>query len=130
MKPASEIIRAIAPEFKMVSDSNVATFIELARPMVSRKQFGDLYEQGVAYLACHKMKMAGHGDNPLGDIGAIGAGFAVSSVSEGGSSVSFGANQSSNLAKDAELTLTAYGLQFLTIRRTVIVPIHCGGEAI
>ena len=97
-------------------------------PMVSRKQFGNLYEQALAYLVCHKLKMAGNGDNPLGDLGAIGTGFAVGSVSEGGSSISFGANQSSNLATDAELGLTAYGVQFLQLRRMVIVPIHCGGE--
>ena len=49
-------------------------------------------------------------------------------MSEGGSSISFGANQSSNLATDAELGLTAYGVQFLQLRRMVIVPIHCSGE--
>lgn len=96
--------------------------------MVSRKQFGKLYEQAIAYLVCHKLKMAGYGENPLGDMGAIGIGFAVGSVSEGGSSISFGANQSSNLATDAELGLTAYGVQFLQLRRMVIVPIHCSGE--
>ena len=96
--------------------------------MVSKKQFGKLYEQAIAYLVCHKLKMAGHGENPLGELGAIGIGFAVGSVSEGGSSVSFGANQSSNLAADAELGLTVYGVQFLQLRRMVIVPIHCSGE--
>ena len=72
--------------------------------------------------------MAGHGENPLGDLGAIGVGFAVGSVSEGGSSVSFGANQASNLAADAELGLTVYGVQYLQLRRSVIVPIHISGE--
>lgn len=66
---------------------------------------------------------------PLGELGTIGIGFAVGSVSEGGSSVSFGANQSSNLAADAELGLTVYGVQFLQLRRSVIVPIHCSGES-
>lgn len=129
---AIEIIRLIATEFEFVDDDIIGKWIEIVRPMVSKKQFGDLYEQALAYLVCHKLKMAGQGVNPLGDqIGNIGAmGFAVGSVSEGGSSISFGANQSSNLANDAELALTAYGLQFLQLRRMVIVPIHCSGELV
>lgn len=125
---AIEIIRLIGTEFAAVSEENLEKWIEVVRPMVSRKQFGDLYEQGIAYLVCHKLKMAGHGESPLGELGTIGIGFAVGSVSEGGSSISFGANQSSNLAADAELGLTAYGVQYLQLRRMVIVPIHCSGE--
>jgi len=125
---AIDMIRLIGAEFVDVDEDTLNDWIEMVRPMVSRKQFGSLYEQGLAYLVCHKMKMAGYGVNPLGDMGTIGVGFSVGSVSEGGSSVSYGANQSSNLATDAELGLTAYGVQFLQIRRSVIVPIHCGGE--
>lgn len=125
---AIEIIKLIGTEFAAVSEENLEQWIEVVRPMVSRKQFGDLYEQGIAYLVCHKLKMAGNGTNPLGDLGTIGIGFAVGSVSEGGSSISFGANQASNLASDAELGLTAYGVQYLQLRRMVIVPIHCSGE--
>jgi hypothetical protein len=124
-----EAIRLVGEEFKDVGDDVLEKWIEFVRPMVSKKQFGKLYEQAIALLVCHKLKMAGQGDNPLGDIGTIGTGFAVGSVSEGGSSISFGANQSSNLAADAELGLTAYGVQYLQIRRMVIVPIHCSGEA-
>lgn len=129
MEKVIAYIRLIAEEFNSITDEKLALWIEMLRPMVSRKQFGNLYEQALAYLVCHKLKMAGNGANPLGDLGAIGIGFAVGSVSEGGSSVSFGANQSSNLATDAELGLTAYGVQLLQIRRMVIVPIHCSGES-
>lgn len=126
---AIQYIRLIGKEFISLTDAELHLWVEMVRPMVSRKQFGKLYEQAIAYLVCHKLKMAGYGENPLGDMGAIGIGFAVGSVSEGGSSISFGANQSSNLATDAELGLTAYGVQFLQIRRMVIVPIHCSGES-
>lgn len=126
---AIEIIRLIGKEFSDIEDTDLEGWVELIRPMVSRKQFGKLYEQAIAYLVCHKLKMAGQGENPLGDLGAIGTGFSIGSVSEGGSSISFGANQSSNLAVDAELGLTAYGVQYLQIRRSVIVPIHCSGES-
>lgn len=125
---AIEIIRLIGVEFISIADDVLEQWLEIVRPMVSRKQFGNLYEQALALLICHKLKMAGLGENPLGEMGSIGAGFAVSSVSEGGSSISFGANQSSNLAVDAELGLTGYGVQFLQLRRMVIVPIHCSGE--
>lgn len=126
---AIEIIRLVGSEFKETADEELGKWIELVRPMVSKKQFGKLYEHGIAYLVCHKLKMAGQGgESPLGELGTIGIGFAVGSVSEGGSSISFGANQASNLAADAELGLTAYGVQFLQLRRSVIVPIHCSGE--
>lgn len=127
---AIDIINLVAGEFSEVESKNMEKWIEIVRPMVSKKQFGDLYEHGLAYLACHKMKMAGLGTNPLGELGTIGIGFAVGSVSEGGSSISFGANQSSNLVTDAELGLTAYGLQFLQLRKMVVVPIHCSGERV
>lgn len=123
-----EIIRLTAEEFASVDDATLEKWIELVRPMVSKKMFGDMYNQGLAYLVCHKLKMAGKGISPLGKIGQIGAGFAVGSVSEGGSSISYGANQTSNLATDAELGLTVYGVQFLQLRRHIIVPIRISGE--
>ena len=122
------IIRVIGEEFNDINDTTLEKWIEIVSPMVSKKQFGKLYEQAIAYLVCHKLKLSGASENPLGKLGAIGVGFSIGSVSEGGSSISFGANQSSNLVPDAELGLTVYGGQFLQIRRLVIVPIHCSGE--
>lgn len=122
------IIRVIGEEFNDINDTTLEKWIEIVSPMVSKKQFGKLYEQAIAYIVCHKLKLSGAGENPLGELGAIGVGFSIGSVSEGGSSISFGANQSSNLVPDAELGLTVYGGQFLQIRRLVIVPIHCSGE--
>ena len=78
---AIEIIRLTAEEFKDVDDATLEKWLEIVRPMVSKKQFGKLYEQGLAYLVCHKLKMAGFGENPLGEAGIIGIGFAVGSVS-------------------------------------------------
>jgi hypothetical protein len=124
-----EMIRLVGKEFEAVPDEVIENWIEFVTPMVSKKQFGKLYQQAIAYLVCHKLKMLGFGDNPLGEeFNLSNVGFGLSSVSEGGSSISFGASQSSNLAPDAELGLTAYGLQFLSIRRMVIVPIHVSGE--
>lgn len=124
-------IRLIGDEFKGESDAVLEEWIEFVRPMVSKKQFGKLYEQAIALLVCHKLKIVGKGESPIESISnPIGIGLTVGSVSEGGSSVSFGANAASMLAKDAELGLTIYGTQFLSLRRMVIVPIHCGGEGV
>ena len=120
---AIQYIRLIGKEFISLTDAELHLWVEMVRPMVSRKQFGKLYEQAIAYLVCHKLKMAGYGENPLGDMGAIGIGFAVGSVSEGGSSISFGANQSSNLATDAELGLTALAAKGRTIRVSCLSPL-------
>lgn len=126
---ALEMIRLIGNEFKGIEDEVLEKWLEIVRPMVSKKQFGKLYEQALAYLVCHKLKMTGYGENPVGDMGNIGVGFSISSVSEGGSSISFSTNQGSNTANDAELGLTSYGTQYLQLRKLVIIPIHCSGEA-
>lgn len=129
MVTALEIIRVAGSEFDAVSDSDLAAWIDIVRPMVSRKQFGNLYEQALAYLVCHKMKLSGLGDTVIDGINPFTSSAGVLSVSEGGSSISFGNSQSTNLSADAELGLTVYGVQYLQLRRMVIVPIHCGGEA-
>jgi hypothetical protein len=123
---AMEIIRLTASEFVGIDDSTLMKWIELVKPMVSKKKFGKLYEQALAYLVCHKLKMAGYGENPIGKAGKIGVGFAISSVSEGGSTISYGASQSTNTSLDAELGLTVYGTQFLQLRRQAVVPISIG----
>lgn len=127
---AKDIIRLMGGEFADVPDETLEQWIEVVRPMVSRKQFGKLYEQALALLVAHKLKMGGYGENVLGPLGGIGVGFAVGSVSEGGSSISFGASQGGNLTPDAEYGLTVYGTQFLQLRRMCVVPIHCSGERI
>nr|DAN10122.1 MAG TPA: Protein of unknown function (DUF4054) [Caudoviricetes sp.]DAP27630.1 MAG TPA: Protein of unknown function (DUF4054) [Caudoviricetes sp.] len=69
--------------------------------------------------------MSGHGEN--GGI-RIGDSLRISSYSEGGTTVSFGTNQTVNLQSDAEYALTVYGLEYLTIRRNAIIPIISAGE--
>lgn len=128
MYTAIDIIKATAQEFADVPRWKLEVYVDMCRPLVSRKQFGKKYEMALAYMVCHKLKMAGEGVNPLGDLGGIGTGFGLGSVSEGGSSISFSTNQSSNLQPDAELALTVYGLQFLQLRRISIVPIHITNE--
>lgn len=128
-----ETIRLVGTEFASMADSDIQKWIELVEPLVSKKRFGKLYEQAVAYLVCHKLKMAGLGGSQSGGSGSvlppISETARIASMSEGESSISFGSSQQSNTAADAEFGLTSYGMQYLSLRRGVIVPIICSGES-
>ncbi len=122
---AFEIIRKTMSEFKEVDDDTVRVFISLAEPLISKKRFGKLYQQALAYMTAHKMKMSGLGKN-IG-IGTIGDTIGLSSVSEGETSVSFSNNQAGNTVTDAEFGLTVYGMQYIQLRKRCIVPIVSAG---
>lgn len=117
-------------EFDTIADDEekIKFWLDFVQPMVSRKQFGNLYYQAIVLFLCHKMKMAGLGNNTLGDLGKIGNAYAASSVSDGGSSISFASAGPGNLQADAELTMTIYGTQFLQLRRMCIMTIRVSGE--
>lgn len=131
------IIRMTAIEFADVptddvTDENgnvtrygVRSYIELTKHSISQKRFGKNYEQALALLTAHKMKMAGLGHS---EYGTVGDNIQMNSYSEGETSISFSSNQANNMQVDGELSLTAYGLQFLTLRRTHIIPILNAGE--
>ena len=123
---ALEIFRLVATEFSDLNDETIVNWLELTKPMVSKKRFGKLYEQALALLTAHRLKMAGYGDSSLG---TIGDSLRVGSYSEGETSVSFTVSQATNLTVDAELALTPYGLEYLSLRRLVIIPLRSAGEA-
>ena len=120
-----EIFRLVATEFSEVEDEEVEKWMELAKPFVSKKKFGNTYDHAIAYLTAHKLKMAGKGDNTMGKVDDA---LRVSSFSEGDASIGFSVSQSNNMAVDAEYALTIYGLQYLSIRRQRIIPIISAGE--
>lgn len=115
-------------EFDSMPVEDIVFWIDFVRPMVSKKQFGKLYNQALTLLVCHRLKMSGLGENTLGDLGKVGNAFMASSVSDGGSSISFAGGGAGNLQTDAEYAMTVYGAQFLQLRKMVIVPIHVSGE--
>lgn len=127
------VFRLVASEFDGVDDDTVCLWFDLTAPLVSRKLFGKLYDQAVALLTAHRMKLSGkYEDETDGSgeglqIGSIADTMRVSSYSEGSTSVSFN-NSVSTLEKDADLALTTYGTQYLSLRRLVIIPIRCSGE--
>ena len=121
-----EIFRLTATEFEDIDDAIVEKWIELVKPLISAKRFGDTYNQALALLAAHRLKMAGYGENSNGTIGDT---LRVGNYSEGETSIGFNVSQATNLLVDAELTLTVYGLQFLSLRRSRIISIVSAGEA-
>lgn len=136
---ALEIFRLVATEFSSIPDSDeidestgevtqrgVSSYMDLYADLISKKRFGSSYNKALAYLTAHKLKMNGYGDTTNGKISDS---LRVSSYSEGETSVSYSTNQSTNLQVDAEFALTVYGLEFLTLRRNVVIPIISAGEA-
>lgn len=134
------IFRLVASEFSNMPDDDevdpdtgkviqygVTSFLSLFSDQISERRFGSSYQKALAYLTAHKLKMMGYGENE--GLGSIGLSLRVNSVSEGEASVSFGTNQASNLNADAEFALTVYGLEYLTLRRSCIIPIINAGEA-
>ena len=127
-------IRLIAPEFDGVAKREIKKWVELCAPLVSSKRFGSLYIQALAYLVAHRMKLTGigvaEGEDPLGDIGKISGGALsrVGSFSEGDTSISFNSSSSQQSAPDADLALTQYGVQYLSLRRMRVLPIISAGE--
>lgn len=123
-----EIVRLIGGEFEDLPGSTIEQWIEYEKPLISKEKFGDLYERALALLVCHDMKMANvGGEDALGEMTKIGqaAGRAgITSLSEGGSSVSFAQAGSAGSASVEEMYgKTIYGKQYLGLLRMVIVPI-------
>lgn len=122
---AIQIFRLVATEFDKLTDETVGNWIELTAPLISKKRFGKLYDQALALLTAHRLKVSGYGDNTFGTVGDT---LRVGSYSEGETSIGFTVNQSTNLMVDAELALTPYGLEYLSLRRLVVIPIRSAGE--
>lgn len=121
-----QIFRLVATEFDSLVDETIENWIELTAPLISKKRFGKLYDQSLALLTAHRLKMSGYGDNTFGTVGDT---LRVGSYSEGETSVGYTVNQSTNLMVDAELALTPYGLEYLSLRRLVVIPIRSAGES-
>ena len=132
--PVLKIIRLVAKEFANVSDDDVIGWIELTKPLVGRTVFRHLYNQALALLTAHRMKMANAGtdagDDPLEEVGSIGIGnfMRVGSYSEGKTSIGFNHNLAQYAVTDAELLMTEYGIQFKTLRNMRVIPIVNAAE--
>jgi hypothetical protein len=130
--PILQTFRMVAPEFNAVPDEDVAAWVELTAPLASKRKFRNLWVQALALLAAHRMKMANAGvsGDPLEDVGGIGVGnlMRVTNYSEGEVSLGFNSNALQYTETNAELALTPYGVQYLSLRRMRIMPITSAGE--
>lgn len=135
---ALAVFRLVATEFASMPDDDVVdsntgsvteygvnSFLQLYSDQISEKRFGSSYQKALAYLTAHKLKMNGYGNT---ENGMIADSLRVGSYSEGETSITYTTNQQSNLQADAEYALTVYGLEFLTLRRNVVIPIISAGE--
>lgn len=125
MEKIIDAIRLIGTEFEEMDDDEIESWANLLSPLVSKTVFGDAYTLALAYLVCHKMKMAGYGINTVGGISvSASTSMTIGSISEGGSSISFSNPLSGGGAgMDAEYSATSYGVQYLQLRKTHIIPI-------
>jgi hypothetical protein len=124
-----QILRGIAAEFKDVPDAVVDVWLSMTEPLVSKRKFGRIWDQALALLTAHRMKLSGVGldpaNDPLSEVNGIGVGglMRVANYSEGEVSIGFNHNLTQYTEDDAELGLTVYGIQYLTLRRMKIMPI-------
>lgn len=119
---AAQALRMIAPEFGAVEDKIIHGYLNLYSPMVSKRKFADKYILAMAYYTAHKLKMMGLGGGEEEQKG-IAQNIGVASYAEGDTNISYAVPSAvGTLETDAELSLTAYGLQFLYIRNTSVVP--------
>ena len=129
-----EAVCMVGTEFGNVDKRDIEKWLELVRPLVSKKQFGKVYQYALALLVCHRMKVAGLGDNALSGLATAGAGgsggVSVASVSDGGTSLSFNSGAGSWVFTNAELSLTTYGQQYIQLMHQYIIPIHIRGERV
>ena len=131
---AAEIIRLTMPEFKSVTDEDLEKWISLNRPLVSKVKYKSQYEQAVALLVAHKMKLTGFGENMAGaDKLTVANTSGLASVSEGESGISFDTGTTSIIATDpitAEYAKTIYGIQFLSLSRQLVMSIAIDGSGV
>ena len=130
-----KVFRLVAAEYKEVSDETVTQWIELTAPYVSKRRFRKLWAQALAFLTAHRMKLASvgtvPGSDPLADIANIGIGglTRVGNYSEGEVSIGFNTGVTQFTELNAELALTPYGIQYLSLSRMMIMSITSAGEA-
>lgn len=108
MMTAEQIIKTICPE---LSDSpSLSQYVQIARESLSRSFFGKLYEQAVAYKACHLFILTKPSE--LNEMTSVGGG-SVNHLQEGGITIGFNNSNSEN-----ELSSSKYGRMLLALMKS------------
>lgn len=106
---AIDIVKTICPT--LADSPSLSSYIQIAEESTNRRFFGTLFEQVVAYKACHLWTLFGTGST--GGIAGIGSGQ-VSGITEGGLSVSFAVPSDS----DNSWSTTKYGRMYIDLLKT------------
>jgi len=110
----AQIISVICPELS--GSPSLQVYLGMAADVTSRDFFGDVYNQAIAYRAAHLFTVFEGGSSGSADtIQQLGGGAPISSVSEGGISVSFAQNQ--NTASESDLGNTKYGKMLIALKK-------------
>ena len=119
MEATAENIKALFPEFGSVTDQRIENFVEIARLSVSEKAWGSSYGTGLSYLTAHLLKRAGVGGGVQGGTSQAGV---VTSEKVGELQRSYALpNFSGGSAEDSLLATTSYGMEYLRLRRQLLV---------
>lgn len=106
MMTTVQIIQTICPS--LADSPSLSQFVQMANESLNSRFFGKLFNQAVAYKACHLFTLTVGDKSGLNSIG----GGSVSSYQEGGISVSFATR-----ASDNELNATKYGRMLLDLMK-------------
>lgn len=108
MMTVEQIIQTICPD---LSDSpSLSQYVQMARESLSNRFFGKLFNQAVAYKACHIFTVTKKSE--LTSIMSVGGG-SVNHLQEGGISIGFNSSNS-----DKELSSTQFGRMLLDLMKT------------
>lgn len=106
-------LRAVAPEFESTTDAIVDRFLAMAARRMNAEAWGDLYADGCIYLAAHLLTLRARQTS-----GTAGAG-PITAQTTGDESVNYGAVVGV-LSNDASMATTAYGVEWLNMRRQLL----------
>lgn len=108
MMTAEQIIQTICKE--LADSPSLSHYLQIARESLSSRFFGKMYEQAVAYKACHLFTLTKPSElNKMTDA----SGGSINHLQEGGISIGFNSTNS-----DKELSSTKYGRMLLDLMKT------------
>lgn len=110
MMTAVQIIQTICP--KLADSPSLSSYVQIAKESLNSRLFGKMFEQAVAYKACHLFTLTGDNENIQSQLSSGGA---ITSYAEGGINVSF----KDGGTDDNELSSTKYGKMLLALIRAM-----------
>ena len=116
-----KIIETICPE--LAGSPSLQVYLGMAAEVISRGFFGNVYNQALAYQACHLFTLfdTEADDGASSSIEAfkeLSGGAPVTNIKEGGLSISFGQGGSASGLEVDALGSTKFGRLLLALRRS------------